>query len=180
MAAIMHSVAPQQTVTCSSASAPSRRVNARIFAAIACRSGAAPQVTAYWLNPSRIAWHAASFTSSGGSNSGSPWPRLIAPCRWASRVVSRMTDSVKCWTRLASMTAPDAAWLLLLLYGAGGGVTHRVPSSQRGDPPYRGPRASGAWRSPFGRRRRTILGYIGASSVHGVNLDGTLRVALTP
>ena len=99
----MHSVAPQQTVTCSSGSHQSRPLNDRIFAAIACRSGAMPQVMAYWLNPSRMARQAASLTSSGGSKSGIPWPRLIAPYRWASRVISRMTDSVKYWTRLASM-----------------------------------------------------------------------------
>ena len=51
---------------------------------------------------SRIARQAASFTSSGGSKSGIPCPRLIAPCFWAIRVISRITDSVKNRTRSAS------------------------------------------------------------------------------
>ena len=75
----MHSVAPQQTVTLASAS-HSMPLNALALSAIAWRRSAVPQVMAYWLKPSGMAWHAASFISSGGSKSGIPWPRLTAPC----------------------------------------------------------------------------------------------------
>ena len=51
----MHSVAPQQTVTCRSGSTQSRPLNRRAFSATATRRSATPQVMAYWLNPSRIA-----------------------------------------------------------------------------------------------------------------------------
>ena len=37
---------------------------------------------------------AAAFSSAGAAKSGNPCDRLIAPWRWASRVISRMTDSV--------------------------------------------------------------------------------------
>ena len=51
MAAIMHSVAPQQTVMWASGS-QSMPLNDRALAAIARRSDGAPQVMAYWLIPS--------------------------------------------------------------------------------------------------------------------------------
>ena len=91
--AIMASVAPQQTVTCSSATTgtPWRRVNSR---AIASRSPRAPHVTAYWFTSARIAAHAASLTTSGAGKSGNPCDRFTPPWRWLSRVISRMTDSV--------------------------------------------------------------------------------------
>src|SRR5688572_11980613 len=99
----MHSVAPQQTVTFLSGSQSVRPLNARTCLAIACRSTGAPHVMAYWLCPSWIARQAASFSSCGVSKSGMPCARLIAPCRLASRVISRMTDSLKYVTRCASM-----------------------------------------------------------------------------
>jgi hypothetical protein len=43
---------------------------------------------------SAIARDAASFSSNGAGKSGKPCPRLIAPCRSDSRVISRITDSV--------------------------------------------------------------------------------------
>ena len=54
MVAIMHSVAPQQTVTFRSGS-HGMPLNARTLAAMASRSGGAPQVMAYWLKPSWMA-----------------------------------------------------------------------------------------------------------------------------
>jgi hypothetical protein len=41
-----------------------------------------------------VAAAAASFTSRGAGKSGNPCPRLIAPCKFARRVISRITDSV--------------------------------------------------------------------------------------
>ena len=76
--AIIASVEPQQTVTCSSATTGDAvaRVNSR---AIASRSGRAPQVTAYWLTSALIAAHAASFTAAGAGKSGNPCDRLTPP-----------------------------------------------------------------------------------------------------
>src|SRR5438132_4924786 len=45
---------------------------------------------------SAIALRAASLISSGAAKSGNPWDRLTARCFKASRVISRMTDSVNC------------------------------------------------------------------------------------
>ena len=64
------------------------------MSAIAARNGSAPQVIGYWLTSSAIAWRAASLISSGAGKSGKPCDRLIAPCATASRVISRITDSV--------------------------------------------------------------------------------------
>src|SRR6266496_4873332 len=49
----------------------------------------------------RIAAHAASFIGSGIGKSGKPWARLIAPYWFATRVISRMTDSVNVEARCA-------------------------------------------------------------------------------
>src|SRR5688500_14597809 len=54
-----------------------------------------PHVIAYWLTSDRMARQAASFQSSGAGKSGKPWARLIARRWFASRVISRMTLSVK-------------------------------------------------------------------------------------
>ena len=54
----------------------------------------APQVMAYWLMSSAMAWRAASLTSADAGKSGNPCARLTASCFWARRVISRMTDSV--------------------------------------------------------------------------------------
>src|SRR4051794_34509901 len=92
--AIIASVEPQHTVTCVSGSmvSPWRRPASR---AMAARSSGAPQVTAYWLTSASMARDPAALMASGAGKSGKPCDRLTAPCRCASRVISRMTDSVK-------------------------------------------------------------------------------------
>src|SRR3990170_3373908 len=72
-------------------------------AAIASRSGFAPQVIAYWWCGPFSASRAASTMSCGGSKSGKPWARLIASCFAAMRVISRITLSGKCCTRSATL-----------------------------------------------------------------------------
>src|SRR6266511_3900983 len=66
---------------------------------MAARNVGDPQVTGYWWKPSVRARLAASTTSGGGSKSGKPWARLMAPCSSARRVISRITDSVNRDTR---------------------------------------------------------------------------------
>src|SRR5208282_1264325 len=58
------------------------------------RRSRAPQVMAYWLTSAAMAWRAASLISAGAGKSGNPCAMLIAPCCMASRVISRITDSV--------------------------------------------------------------------------------------
>jgi len=100
MAAIIDSVAPQATVTSVSGST-GRAHSADLRSAIAWRSAGAPQVVAYWwwAPPAVSAAWAARTISGGGSKSGKPCAKLIArsgPCRARlTRVISRMTDSVK-------------------------------------------------------------------------------------
>src|SRR4051812_39218211 len=72
------------------------------FSAIAMRSAELPQVTAYWLMLPWIAAQAASFIGSGIGKSGNPCARFTASCRFAMRVISRITDSVKVTVRLAA------------------------------------------------------------------------------
>jgi hypothetical protein len=50
---------------------------------------------AYWLISSRTASHAAVLSSAGQEKSGKPWARLMASYCRDSRVISRITDSVK-------------------------------------------------------------------------------------
>ena len=95
----MPSVAPQHTVISRSGSTSSEYVR-RYLAAMASRNGFAPQVIAYWLMSAEIAARAASLSSSGAPKSGKPWARFTAPWRNASRVISRMTDSVNWLVRL--------------------------------------------------------------------------------
>jgi len=66
-------------------------MNRDCFRARACRKFGAPQVMAYWCGPWRAARSAAFNKASGGSKSGKPWDRLIAPCALATRVILRMT-----------------------------------------------------------------------------------------
>jgi hypothetical protein len=94
MAAIIPSVEPQVTVSSVSGSTSSPR-NHFVFSAIASRKSLAPHVIAYWLTSSPMARAAARLRSSGAGKSGNPCERLTAPCLSASRVISRMTDSVK-------------------------------------------------------------------------------------
>src|SRR6266481_1549878 len=100
IAAIMASVAPHDTVTSDSGST-SRPHAMPCFRATAWRSCGAPHVVAYWLNPSLSASAAASRIRGSVAKSGKPWAKLIArsaPLRARfSRVISRMTDSVKLW-----------------------------------------------------------------------------------
>ena len=114
----MHSVAPQQTVTFSSGSQgmPLKR---RTFSAIACRSGGAPQVMAYWLKPSWIALAAASLSCLRGFEVGHALAEVDRPVAVGQRVISRMTDSVKYWTRAASMEeAPEDRGMIVNLIEA--------------------------------------------------------------
>src|SRR5207245_5880229 len=67
----------------------------------ASRSRLAPQVIAYWFTSSAMARAAASFRISGAGKFGNPCARLMAACSLASRVMPRMTDSVKPWVRVA-------------------------------------------------------------------------------
>src|SRR5215204_421875 len=104
----MPSVEPQVTVISRSGSYSSPR-NQRVLSAMASRKSFAPQVTAYWLTSSLMAAAAARLRSSGAGKSGKPCERLTAPCLSASRVISRMTDSVKrpafCETRRRLLTS---------------------------------------------------------------------------
>jgi hypothetical protein len=54
----------------------------------ACRSRGTPRPGAYWFAPAAMAAKAASSTSAGPSSSGKPCPRLMAPVRVASAVIS--------------------------------------------------------------------------------------------
>src|SRR5579859_5505771 len=94
----MASVAPHDTVISRSAST-SRPQATDCVRATALRSAATPHVVAYWLCPSRSAFAAASTIRGSVSKSGKPCAKLIArsgplSSRF-SRVISRMTDSVK-------------------------------------------------------------------------------------
>ncbi len=98
------SVAPHVTVISRSVST-SIPYAARYLRASARRRLGAPHVIAYWLMSARIAAHAASLRSSGAGKSGKPWARFTASCSRATRVISRMTDSVKECVRRAVRTA---------------------------------------------------------------------------
>ena len=86
------SVLPQVTTVLASGSMGSP-VNRDCLRASAARKLGAPQVTAYWCGPWRPARSAAASRAGGGSKSGKPWDKLIAPCALATRVMRRMTDS---------------------------------------------------------------------------------------
>ena len=104
----MASVAPQVTVIIVAGSISLQPGNcSTVEVAIASRRFVAPQVIAYWLMSSWIAFAAASLSSCGQAKSGKPWARLTAPASTASRFISRMTDSVK----LAAL-AKDPGWLI--------------------------------------------------------------------
>src|SRR4051812_27668798 len=53
-----------------------------------------------------MALHAASLSISGAAKSGNPWARLRASYSCATRVISRITDSVKLAVRAAVLTYP--------------------------------------------------------------------------
>src|SRR2546421_5513473 len=98
IAEIIPSVDPQVTVISVSGSISKPRYHL-VFLAIASRKSFAPQVIAYWFTSSAIACIATRLTSSGAAKSGKPCERLTAPYFIASRVISRMTDSVN-WLAL--------------------------------------------------------------------------------
>src|SRR5687767_3189523 len=92
------SVEPQHTVTCRSGST-AMPYNARYLSAMARRRDGVPHVIAYWWKSPSMARCAASRSSFGGAKFGMPWARLTPPCWFTTRVISRMTDSVKPCTR---------------------------------------------------------------------------------
>src|SRR5213079_1865999 len=71
------------------------------FRASASRSRFAAQVMAYWFTSSAVARAAACFSTSGAAKFGNPCARLMASCSLASRVIPRITDSVKPCVRRA-------------------------------------------------------------------------------
>src|ERR1700722_16398789 len=93
MADIIASVEPQQTVISRSGSTVTPWVRLK-FAAIASRNFFVTQVKAYWLMSAAMASCAARLISAGAGKSGKPWDKLTALWRIASRVISRITDSV--------------------------------------------------------------------------------------
>src|SRR5437762_10798107 len=93
MAAIIPSVDPHVTVISVSGSISNPKYHF-VFFAMASRKSFAPQVIAYWFTASAIACMATRLMSSGAAKSGKPCERLTAPYFIASRVISRITDSV--------------------------------------------------------------------------------------
>src|SRR5580700_1469624 len=93
----MASVDPQHT-TISFSGSTSIPCHTSICRAIAFRRLFAPQVMAYCFTPAAIASRAARLISAGAEKSGIPCARLTALCCIACRVISRITDSVKCST----------------------------------------------------------------------------------
>src|SRR5215208_6779153 len=89
----MPSVEPHVTVISVSGSISIPKYE-RVLLAIALRKSFAPQVIAYWLMSWSIASFALRLMSSGAEKSGKPCDRFTAPYFNASRVISRMTDSV--------------------------------------------------------------------------------------
>src|SRR5580765_8478678 len=62
-----------------------------------------------------IAAHAASFIGAGIGKSGNPCARLIAPYWFATRVISRITDSVKVLARFAVAARAEALCVLVIV-----------------------------------------------------------------
>src|SRR5579862_1724667 len=91
------SVDPQHTVISFSGSTVIP-CHTPICRAIAFRRFFAPQVIAYWFTSAATACCAACLISGGAEKSGNPCARFTAPCSIACRVISRITDSVKCPT----------------------------------------------------------------------------------
>src|SRR5712692_9522669 len=137
IAAIIASVAPHETVTSVSGSMP-RPHAADVLRAIAARRVGAPHVVAYWLKPSRSAATAASRILGSGSKSGKPCAKLTAfsgplSCK-LSRVISRMTDSVKLWAFSESRSVSRIGTLQAKLR-AGARVASRRPLEAALPPP---------------------------------------------
>src|SRR5208337_2052823 len=104
---IIASVEPQHTVISFSGSTVIP-CHTPICRAIALRRFFAPQVMAYWFTSAATASCAACLISAGAGKSGNPCARLTAPCSIACRVISRMTDSVKCPTLSLRKCFPGA------------------------------------------------------------------------
>src|SRR5215210_7620323 len=68
-----------------------------------------------------MAAHAASFIGSGIGKSGKPCARLIAPYWFATRVISRITDSVKVLARLAVAARFEAFFISVMTLELGCG-----------------------------------------------------------
>ena len=100
-AAIMASVEPQVT-TSSEFGSTFCPEKCSILAAIASRRFCAPQVIAYWCGPVVATCAKRSVSSLGGSKSGKPWERLIASYCRHTRVIRRITESVKVAVRRAA------------------------------------------------------------------------------
>ncbi len=98
---IMASVEPQVTTICVSGSM-SICMRGLCLAASAARKLGAPHVMAYWCGPSAAALARRFLMASGGSKSGKPWERLMAPYCMETRVMRRMTESVNCAVRWLS------------------------------------------------------------------------------
>ena len=62
----------------------------------ASRKPWAPQVMAYWCGPLWATSARQSVIALGGSKSGKPCERLMAPYRFDTRVMRRMTESENC------------------------------------------------------------------------------------
>src|ERR1022692_110203 len=103
----MASVDPQHTVISFSGSTVIP-CHIPICRAIALRRFFAPQVIAYWFTSAATACCAACLISAGAGKSGNPCARFTAPCSIACRVISRMTDSVKCPTLSLRKCLPGA------------------------------------------------------------------------
>src|SRR3954452_4281734 len=116
---------------------------------MAARNSLAPQVIAYWLTSASIAAFAASLSSGGQAKSGKPCERLMPLCCRHSRVISRMTDSVKV-SALALMRASIAAGVRAgAACGRGAGASLTRPIL----PP-----------TPRGRTAGAACGYLGSAS----------------
>ena len=91
----MASVEPMVT-TISVSGSSLRPMNRPHFLASACRKFGAPIVIGYWCGPSVLISASRSVSALGGSKSGNPCARLIAPQPSAIRVMRRITESVNC------------------------------------------------------------------------------------
>ncbi len=91
----MASVEPHVTQSSVSGSTVQPSYVAATLVAMPSRKALAPQVMAYWLTSSSMAFLAASLSSCGQAKSGKPWARLTPPEAAQSRDISRITDSWK-------------------------------------------------------------------------------------
>ena len=95
MVSTIASVEPMVT-TISVSGSSVRPMKRPALRASACRKFGAPIVMGYWCGPSALTSARRSVSALGGSKSGKPCARLIAPQSMLMRVIRRMTESVKC------------------------------------------------------------------------------------